>query len=82
LHGLAEPVAGGDEADDGGKDEEGGEDDGDAAEEAVAGGLSRSLFGGEGFVWDYVWICEMGETHGLIASVNGAGWAVTAGRFD
>jgi hypothetical protein len=30
--------------------------------------------GREGLVWDYVGVCEMRQTHGLIASVNGAGW--------
>jgi hypothetical protein len=71
LHGLAEPVAGGDEADDGEENDEGGENDGDAADEASAVGLSRGLLRGEGFVWDHIRICEMGEAHGFIASVNG-----------
>jgi hypothetical protein len=73
LHGLAEPVAGGDEADDGEENYEGSEDDGDAADEASAVGLPRSLLRAEGFVWDHVRICEMGEAHGLVASVNGGG---------
>jgi hypothetical protein len=73
LHGLAEPVARGDEADDGEENYEGGEDDGDAAEEAAVFGLQGGLLRGERFVWDDVGVCEMGEVHGLIASVNGAG---------
>ena len=73
VHGLAEPVARGDEADDGDKDDEGGEDDGGAAEEEFALGLSCGLLRGEGFVRDDVGVCEIGQTHGLIASVNGAG---------
>jgi hypothetical protein len=71
LHGLTEPVAGDDEADDGEENCEGGDDDGDAAEEAAAVGLLRGLLRGEGRVGDDVGICEMGEAHGLIASVNG-----------
>ena len=46
VHGLAEPVAGGDEADDGEENYEGGEDDGDAAEEAAAVGLPLDLLRG------------------------------------
>jgi hypothetical protein len=72
AHGLAEPVASGDEADDGEENDEGGEDDGDATEDEFAFGLLRGLLRGEGLVWDYVGVCEMGQTHGLIASVNGA----------
>ena len=72
AHGLAEPVARGDEADDGNEDDERGEDDDDTAEDAAALGLQRGLLGGKRLVRDYVGIGEMGQTHGLIASVNGA----------
>ena len=72
VHGLAEPVAGGDEADDGEEDDQGGEDDGDAAEEAAASGLPRGFLGSERLVGNYVSGGEVGEIHGLIASVNGA----------
>ena len=71
AHGLAKPVARCDEADDGEENDEGGEDDDDAAEDAFALGLLRGLLRGEGLVRDYVGVCEMGQTHGLIASVNG-----------
>jgi hypothetical protein len=74
AHGLAEPVAGGYEADYGDENDEGGEGDDDAAEDAAAFGLQRGLLGGEGLVGYYVGIGEMGETHGLMASVNGAGY--------
>ena len=62
-HGLAEPVARGDEADDG--DEEHGSDEGeqDAADEQAATGFSW----GEGLVGDYFGVCEMGKAHGLMA---------------
>jgi hypothetical protein len=33
--------------------------------------LDGRLLWGEGFVWDDVGVCEVGEVHGLIASVNG-----------
>jgi hypothetical protein len=39
----------------------------------LAAGLPRGLLRTEGFVWDHVRICEMGEAHGLTASVNGGG---------
>jgi hypothetical protein len=42
-------------------------------------GLLGGLLRGEGFVWDDVGVCEVGEVHGLIASVNGVGWG---GRQD
>jgi len=74
VHGLAEPVAGGDEADDGDEDDERRESDDDAAEDAAARGLQCGLFGGEGLVGDYVGVGEMGQTHGLIASVNVVGF--------
>ena len=41
--------------------------------EMAAYGLARGLLRGEGFVWDHIGICEMGEAHGFIASVNGGG---------
>jgi hypothetical protein len=71
AHGLAEPVARDNQADDGGENDEGDEDDDDAAEDAAAFGLDGRLLWGEGFVWDDVGVCEVGEVHGLIASVNG-----------
>lgn len=71
VHGLTEPVTRGDEADDGDEDDEGGESDDDAPEDAAPFGLERGFFGGEGFVGDYVRVGEMGQVHGLIASVNG-----------
>jgi hypothetical protein len=46
LHGLAEPVACGDQADDGEEDDDGGEEDSDAAEEASAVGLLGGLLRG------------------------------------
>jgi len=73
AHGLLEPVAGGEEADDGTDDEEDCETAEDAAYEAAAFGLARGFLGGEGLVWNYVGIGEMRQTHGLMASVNGAG---------
>ena len=73
AHGLAEPVAGGEDADDGEEDCEGGDDDGDAAEETAALGLQCRLLRAEGQVRDHIGVCEMGEAHGLIASVNGVG---------
>jgi hypothetical protein len=71
VHGLAKPVARGGEANDGDEDGKGGEDDDDAAENAAAFSLDGRLLRGEGFVWDDVGVCEVGEVHGLIASVNG-----------
>jgi hypothetical protein len=65
-------VAGGDEADDGDEDNERGKGDDDAAKDAAAFGLQRGLLRGEGLVGNYVGVGEMGETHSLIASVNGA----------
>jgi hypothetical protein len=65
-HGLADPVAGGDESDDGADDDEGGKSDEDAEEDATAFGLERGLLGGEGGVGDYGWVGEMGKTHGLM----------------
>jgi hypothetical protein len=79
AHRLMEPVTGCEEAGDGDKDGEGGEDEDDAEEEAAAKGLLGGLLRGEGFVWDDVGVCEVGEVHGLIASVNGVGWG---GRQD
>ena len=66
-HGLAEPVAGGDDADNG--DEEAGdrEDEKDAPDEQATAGFLR----GEGLVGDDFGVGEMGEAHGFIASVNG-----------
>ncbi len=76
AHGLAEPVACGDEADDGEQDDEGDEDDGDAAEDAAAFGLEGLLLWSERLVGDDFGGREVGEVHGLIASVNGAeGWS-------
>jgi hypothetical protein len=46
VHGLAEPLAGADEADDGDKDDEGSEDDCDAADEESAFGLPGGLLRG------------------------------------
>jgi hypothetical protein len=74
AHGLAEPVAGGDKADDGDENDEGGEDDGDAAEDASSFGLEGCLLWSERLVRDNVGGGEVGEVHGLIASVNGAEW--------
>jgi len=84
VHGLAEPVARGDEADDGEENDEGGEDDGDAAEEAAAVGLPGRLFWSERLVGDDVGRGEVGEVHGLIASVNGADgrWWFQASRSE
>ena len=65
AHGLAEPVARGDESDDGEQDDERGEDDDDVAEDAAAFGLESRLVRSERFVWDHIRICEMGEAHGL-----------------
>jgi hypothetical protein len=65
-------VAGGDEAADGDEDDERGEGDDDAAEDATAFGLQRGLLRGERLVGNYIGVGEMGEAHGLIASVNGA----------
>jgi hypothetical protein len=77
LHGLAEPVAGGEEADDGEEKDEGDEGDDDAAAFGLPGGLPR----GEGLVGDDVRVCEVGEAHGFIASVNGAGWVRVLRRY-
>jgi hypothetical protein len=71
LHRVAEPLAGDDKADDSEENCQGGDDDGDAAEEATARGLPRDLLRGEGRVRDHIGVCEVGEAHGLIASVNG-----------
>ncbi len=71
LHRVAEPLAGDDKADDSEENCQGGDDDGDAAEEATARDLPRGLLRGEGCVWDHIRVGEMGEAHGLIASVNG-----------
>jgi hypothetical protein len=71
AHGLAEPVACGDEADDRDEDDEGGQDEGDAAEEAAALGLQRGLLRSKRLVGDDIGRGEVGEVHGLIASVNG-----------
>jgi hypothetical protein len=46
LHGVAEPVAGGDEANDDEEDDECGEDYGDAADDAAAVGLPRGFLRG------------------------------------
>ena len=72
LYALAEPVVGDEGANDNDEDHERGESDDDAPEDAAAFGLQRGFFGGEGFVGDYVGVSEMGQIHGLIASVNGA----------
>jgi hypothetical protein len=72
LYALAEPVVGDEGANDNDEDHERGESDDDAPEDAAAFGLQRGFFGGEGFVGDYVGVGEMGQIHGLIASVNGA----------
>ena len=60
-HGLAEPVARGDEADDGDQEQGSDEDEQGAADEQAAARFSW----GEGLVGDYFGIGEMGETHGL-----------------
>jgi hypothetical protein len=73
AHGLAEPVAGDDEANDCGQDDENDKDDDDAAEDAAAFGLEGRLLQSERLVGNDVRVCEIGETHGLIASVNGGG---------
>jgi len=73
AHGLAEPMARPEGADDDDQEDEGGEGDDDAEEDAATSGVERCLFGGEGGVGDYVGVGEMGQTHGLMASVNGAG---------
>ncbi len=67
AHGLAEPETGGEGADDGDEDDERGEGDDDATEDATAGGLERSLFGGEGLVGDYAGVGEMGQIHSSTA---------------
>jgi hypothetical protein len=73
AHRLAEPVVGGNEADYDEENCEDGEDDDGAADDAPAVGLPRGFLRGERFVRDDVGVCEMGEAHGLIASVNGGG---------
>jgi hypothetical protein len=50
AHGLAEPMPGGDEADEGEEDNERSEDDDDVAEDATAFGLESRLVRREGFV--------------------------------
>jgi hypothetical protein len=62
-HGLAEPVAGGDEADDGDQEQGRDEDEQDAADEPAATGFSW----GEGLIGDYFGVGEMGKAHGLMA---------------
>jgi hypothetical protein len=76
AHGLMEPVAGGNEADDGEENDEGSEGDYDATEEAAAFGLEGGLLWGEGLVGDDVGGGEVGEVHGFTASVNGVGFEV------
>jgi hypothetical protein len=44
-------------------------------------GLQGGFLRGEGFVWDDVGVCEVGEVHGLMASVNGAGWRGVVNRL-
>jgi hypothetical protein len=73
MQGLPDPISCSDETDDNDKDDESREDDDGAAEDASTSGLQRSLFGGEGLVWNDFGIGEMRQTHGLVASVNGAG---------
>jgi hypothetical protein len=73
AHGLAEPVAGDDDANGCGQDDENDKDDDDAAEDAAAFGLEGRLLQSERLVGNDVGVCEIGETHGLIASVNGGG---------
>jgi hypothetical protein len=72
AHGLAEPVAGPNGADDDDEENKGGEEDDDAEEDAAASGVEGGLFGSEGIVGNYVGVGEMWQTHGLMASVNGA----------
>ncbi len=67
VHGLVDPVPGGDEGDGADDDDEGGEDDDDAEEDAAALGVQRGLLGGEGRVGNYVGVGEIGEIHRLIA---------------
>ena len=67
-----------DEADDRQEEDDGGEDDDDAADDEAASGLLRDLLRSEGDVWNRVGGGEMGQVHGLIASVNGAGGSVGA----
>ena len=65
AHGLAEPMPGGDEADDGEEDDEHGENDDDVAEDAAAVGLEGRLLWSERLVGNDVGVGEVGETHGL-----------------
>jgi hypothetical protein len=67
VHGLVDPVPGGDEGDGADDDDEGGEDDDDAEKDAAAFGVKRGLLGGEGRVGNYVGVGEIGEIHRLIA---------------
>lgn len=71
VHGLAEPVAGGDETDDGDEEDQREESDEDAAEDSSAQGLERGFLLGEGLVGNYVGVGEVGQAHVLMASVNG-----------
>ncbi len=61
------------------EDDEGAENDDDAEEDATACCLEGDLLRGEGFVWNYVCVGEVGKTHGFIASVNGGEGRVRAG---
>jgi hypothetical protein len=74
AHGLAKPVARRDEADDGEEDDERGEDEDGAAEDATLFGLESCFVRSEGFVWDDIRICEMGEAHGLHRQCKWCGW--------
>ena len=67
VHGLIDPVAGGDEGDDADDDDEGGKDDDNAKEDAAVLGVLRGLLGREGRVGNYVGVGEIGEIHRLIA---------------
>jgi hypothetical protein len=84
AHGLAEPVAGGDEADDSEQDDERGEDDCDVAEDAAAFCLESRLLWSERLVGNYVGVGEVGETHGSHRQCKWWGGAVKSAvvRFN
>lgn len=69
AHSLPEPVARKDVSDGGEQNDEDSQGDTDA----TAACLGLGLFRGKRLVRDYAGVGEVGKTHGLIASVNGAG---------
>jgi hypothetical protein len=66
VHGLAEPLTRDEESDDGDEENKSCCGEEDVADQPATSGLLR----GKGVVWDNVGVGEIGEAHGLMASVN------------